>query len=149
MGEILIILVLALIFIGPKKLPELAKNIGKGLREFQRAKQGLMDSIEISQFEEEQKEKENEKELKKSGEQTIEPDYHEVAGDGDHHDEFHHENHSDIDHDDPESFHKEDDTHVAGHDSADFDYTKENKPADDNVSDADPKDSESLLKKNS
>ena len=45
MGEIIIILVFALIFIGPKKLPEIAKNIGKGMREFQRAKQGLMDEI--------------------------------------------------------------------------------------------------------
>jgi Tat protein translocase TatB subunit len=45
-SEILIILVLALIFIGPKKLPEMAKNIGKGLREFQRAKQGLFDDIQ-------------------------------------------------------------------------------------------------------
>jgi sec-independent protein translocase protein TatA len=45
MGEILIILVFALIFLGPKRLPELAKTIGKGLRDFQRAKQGLMDDI--------------------------------------------------------------------------------------------------------
>lgn len=45
MSEVLIIFVIALIFIGPKKLPELAKNIGKGLREFQRAKNGLMDDI--------------------------------------------------------------------------------------------------------
>lgn len=40
-GEILIIAVFALIFIGPKKLPELARNLGKGIREFQRAKDEL------------------------------------------------------------------------------------------------------------
>jgi TatA/E family protein of Tat protein translocase len=40
-GEILIILVFALIFIGPKKLPELARNLGKGIREFQKAKDEL------------------------------------------------------------------------------------------------------------
>lgn len=44
-SEVLIILVIALIFIGPKKLPELAKSIGKGFREFQRAKDGLMTDI--------------------------------------------------------------------------------------------------------
>ena len=45
-GEILIILVFALIFIGPKKLPELAKNLGKSFREFQRAKTDFLDEIE-------------------------------------------------------------------------------------------------------
>lgn len=30
--EIIVILVIALIFFGPKKLPELGKNIGKGLK---------------------------------------------------------------------------------------------------------------------
>ncbi|HDL52910.1 MAG TPA: twin-arginine translocase subunit TatB, partial [Proteobacteria bacterium] len=34
MQEILIILVVALIVIGPKRLPELAKTLGKGLAEF-------------------------------------------------------------------------------------------------------------------
>ncbi len=40
-GEILVILVIALIFIGPKKLPELAKGLGKGMREFQNAMRGI------------------------------------------------------------------------------------------------------------
>ncbi len=40
-GEILIILMLALIFIGPKKLPGLAKGLGKGMREFQNALRGI------------------------------------------------------------------------------------------------------------
>ncbi len=44
-GEILVILVLALIFIGPKKLPELAKSLGKGLREFQKAKDGVLNEL--------------------------------------------------------------------------------------------------------
>ena len=45
MGEIMVILFVALIFIGPKKLPELAKGLGKGIREFQNAAKGLTDSI--------------------------------------------------------------------------------------------------------
>jgi TatA/E family protein of Tat protein translocase len=45
-GEILIILAFALIFIGPKKLPEMAKSLGKGLREFQRAKDEILHNME-------------------------------------------------------------------------------------------------------
>ena len=44
-GEILIILAFALIFIGPKKLPELAKSLGKGLREFQKAKDEILHNM--------------------------------------------------------------------------------------------------------
>ncbi|MFT6071263.1 MAG: TatA/E family protein of Tat protein translocase [Bacteriovoracaceae bacterium] len=43
--EVVVILILALIFIGPKKLPELAKGLGKGLREFQKAKDDLMTQV--------------------------------------------------------------------------------------------------------
>ncbi len=32
--ELLIVLVLALIVLGPKKLPEVGKSLGKGMREF-------------------------------------------------------------------------------------------------------------------
>lgn len=44
-GEIIIILVVALIFIGPKKLPELARGLGKGMREFQNAARGIQETI--------------------------------------------------------------------------------------------------------
>lgn len=44
-GEIAIILFVALIFIGPKKLPELARGLGKGIREFQNAANGLKETI--------------------------------------------------------------------------------------------------------
>ncbi len=37
MTELLVILTLGLIIIGPKKLPELARTLGKGLAEFRRA----------------------------------------------------------------------------------------------------------------
>ena len=35
--ELLIILVIALLFFGGKKLPEIASGLGKGIREFKRA----------------------------------------------------------------------------------------------------------------
>lgn len=45
LSEVAIILFIALVFIGPKKLPELAKGLGKGIREFQNAAKGIQDSI--------------------------------------------------------------------------------------------------------
>lgn len=35
--ELLVILVIALIIFGPKKIPELARSLGKGINEFRRA----------------------------------------------------------------------------------------------------------------
>lgn len=32
--EVIVVLVLALVVLGPKKLPEMGKSLGKGLREF-------------------------------------------------------------------------------------------------------------------
>ena len=36
-GEIALIVVVAIIFIGPQKIPELAKSLGKGMREVRKA----------------------------------------------------------------------------------------------------------------
>lgn len=41
MQELIIILIVALIFIGPKKLPDLAKALGKGVAQFR----GAMDDV--------------------------------------------------------------------------------------------------------
>tara|TARA_B100000925_G_scaffold129820_1_gene97192 strand:- start:5579 stop:5920 length:342 start_codon:yes stop_codon:yes gene_type:complete len=41
-GELLLLGIIALVFIGPKKLPELARGLGKGIREFQKAKNELL-----------------------------------------------------------------------------------------------------------
>jgi sec-independent protein translocase protein TatB len=45
MPELLLILGLALIVLGPKKLPELARALGKGLSEFRRATDELKDEF--------------------------------------------------------------------------------------------------------
>ncbi len=37
MPELMIILVIALVVLGPQKLPEIARSLGKGLAEFKRA----------------------------------------------------------------------------------------------------------------
>jgi len=44
--EILIILVVALIFFGPKRLPDLAKSLGKGIAEFKKASEEVRKGIE-------------------------------------------------------------------------------------------------------
>jgi TatA/E family protein of Tat protein translocase len=46
MPELLLILVLALLLFGPKKLPEIGRQLGKGLGEFKRASNDLKRSIE-------------------------------------------------------------------------------------------------------
>ena len=47
MPEILLILAIALVVIGPKKLPDLAKAMGRALGEFKRATNELKASIDI------------------------------------------------------------------------------------------------------
>jgi TatA/E family protein of Tat protein translocase len=44
-GELIVVGIIALIFIGPKKLPELAKGLGQGIREFQNAAKGFTDNL--------------------------------------------------------------------------------------------------------
>ena len=51
--EFLMILVGVLILFGPKKLPELAQTLGKGLRQFRRAQQEFNDQITSAMREEE------------------------------------------------------------------------------------------------
>lgn len=47
MPEMLLILAIALIVIGPKKLPDLAKSLGRALREFKKATSELKESMEL------------------------------------------------------------------------------------------------------
>ncbi len=42
--ELIVIFIIALLVFGPKKLPELGKSLGKGLREFKRATEDLKQS---------------------------------------------------------------------------------------------------------
>jgi len=45
-SELILIFLIALIFIGPKKLPEIAKSLGKGIRDFQNAAKGFSDQLQ-------------------------------------------------------------------------------------------------------
>jgi TatA/E family protein of Tat protein translocase len=46
MPELIIILVIALIIFGPRKLPELGKSLGRSLSEFRRASNELRSTLE-------------------------------------------------------------------------------------------------------
>ena len=43
--EIIVILIIALVVFGPRKLPELGKSIGQGLREFRRSTSAVTDEL--------------------------------------------------------------------------------------------------------
>src|SRR3954466_2620840 len=47
MSEIVVILVVALVFLGPKKLPELASGLGKMIRELRKATADIKNEIEL------------------------------------------------------------------------------------------------------
>jgi len=47
MQELIVILIVAVVIIGPKRLPDLARALGKGLREFRRATDDIKQSITI------------------------------------------------------------------------------------------------------
>lgn len=57
MPELVIILVIALIIFGPRKLPELGKSLGKSINEFKKASTELQNTLEKEIQIEEQKEK--------------------------------------------------------------------------------------------
>ena len=45
-GEIILILFIILLLFGAKKLPELAKGLGKGINEFKKASNEIKDEVE-------------------------------------------------------------------------------------------------------
>ena len=47
MPELIIIMVVALLVIGPKKLPDLARALGRGMAEFRKATQEIKESLEL------------------------------------------------------------------------------------------------------
>lgn len=53
--ELIVILIVALIIIGPAKLPEMAKSLGKALGEFRRVSTDVKRTIEMEAEQEEQR----------------------------------------------------------------------------------------------
>ena len=52
-GELIITLLIIVVLFGGKKIPELAKGLGKGIREFNEAKDGIKSEIESGMKEKE------------------------------------------------------------------------------------------------
>lgn len=44
-GELLLILLVVILMFGPKKIPEIAQQVGKGIRQFRRAQEDLKQQI--------------------------------------------------------------------------------------------------------
>ncbi|HUV59039.1 MAG TPA: Sec-independent protein translocase protein TatB [Desulfatiglandales bacterium] len=86
MPELIIIFVIALIIIGPKKLPDLARALGKGMAEFRKATNEIKSNLdmedELKGIEEELTdsvsgmihEAEMEAEMEEKDDTTVEPD---------------------------------------------------------------------------
>ena len=69
--EIIVILIIALIIFGPRKLPELGKSLGKGIAEFKRA------SSELAKTWEEEAEADKKQSLPPAGTPEQHPDTNE------------------------------------------------------------------------
>ncbi len=69
MPELIVILVIALIVLGPQKLPDLARSLGRGLAEFRRATEDFKQNIE----EEARAQEEKERLTKEAAEQAAKP----------------------------------------------------------------------------
>lgn len=50
-GEILVIFLLIMVLFGAKRLPELARSMGRSIKEFKRATQDLRDEFDIDKIE--------------------------------------------------------------------------------------------------
>jgi len=51
--ELIVILIVALLVIGPKRMPDVARALGKGLAEFKRAMEDVRDELNVKEVREE------------------------------------------------------------------------------------------------
>ncbi len=69
--ELVLILAIALIIFGPRKLPEIGRSIGRGIREFRSATTDVKKSINLDEVDDEQEDEEA-KAPQKAGQQQAE-----------------------------------------------------------------------------
>ena len=51
-GELIVIFTLVILLFGAKRLPELARSLGRSIKEFKHATQGLKDEFDIDKIDE-------------------------------------------------------------------------------------------------
>ena len=76
MQELILIAIIALIVVGPKKLPDLAKTLGKGFSEFKKATEGITDDLKETLKEDKKQDDDGLKDsllLKKNVEEETKP----------------------------------------------------------------------------
>lgn len=56
MQEVLIILLIVLLIFGARRIPEVARGLGKGIREFKKATRDVQDEITLNDEDEEERE---------------------------------------------------------------------------------------------
>ena len=71
-SEWILILLVVLLFFGGRKIPDLMRGIGRGVREFNDAKTSVKNEIEAGMTEKDKKEKDAELELKQARERVME-----------------------------------------------------------------------------
>jgi sec-independent protein translocase protein TatA len=79
MPELIIILVIALIIFGPRKLPELGRSLGKSIGEFKKASNELRSTLEEEIRVEEQREQRQEQQTQPAQPSTTAPQENETV----------------------------------------------------------------------
>ena len=77
MPEIILILAIALIVLGPKKLPEIAKSLGRGIAEFRKATQDFKENLQVDN--ELKEARDTIREVKEDLEETVRKSMNETA----------------------------------------------------------------------
>ncbi len=70
-SEWILILLVVLLFFGGKKIPDLMRGIGRGVREFNDAKTNVKNEIEAGMSEKDKKEQDAERELREAREKLL------------------------------------------------------------------------------
>ncbi len=71
MPELVVIMVVALLVLGPKRLPEVAKGLGKALGEFRRATSGISEELHNARVMLEQEAREADRKLRETERKTT------------------------------------------------------------------------------
>lgn len=81
--ELIVIFIVAFLVFGPKRLPELGRTLGKGIRELKDAMRQMKESIEESDLDISKEVSDARKDIESSVKDAVAPDAYEKGGAGD------------------------------------------------------------------